>query len=100
MISGAAPAPAAIKLSRSTCDRTHVVIYRGAATPSSSHVSAYYCVGRVFVSIDTSTHRFLFSVDGGPAGVSHLMSCDDDGVTSFCVWGDGMLRSFKSLSVV
>ena len=52
------------------------------------------------MSIDTSTHRFLFSVDGGPAGVSHLMSCDDDGVTSFCVWGDGMLRSFKSLSVV
>ena len=27
----------------------------------------------------------------GPAGASHSVSCDDDGVRSSCVWGDGVL---------
>ncbi len=76
---------AAIKLCRSSCGRTHAGMYRGAAAPSSSHVSASPCVRIVFVSIYTSTRRFLCSVGGNPPGASHSVSCDDDGVRSFCV---------------
>jgi hypothetical protein len=35
-----------------------------------------------------------------PAGTSHSVSCDDDGVRSFRVCWDGVLRSSKSSSVV
>jgi hypothetical protein len=37
---------------------------------------------------------------GGPARASHLVSCDDDGVRSSCVRGDGALRSLMASSVV
>ncbi len=56
---GAAPTPAAIKLSMSSCGRAHAGIYRGATAPSSSCIAAAPCGGRVFVSMDTSTLRFL-----------------------------------------
>jgi hypothetical protein len=52
------------------------------------------------VSIDTSTQRFLCCMGGGPAGASHSVSCDNDGVRSSCVRGGGVLRSFMSSSVV
>ena len=59
MMSGVAPAPAAIKLYKSSCGRTHAGMYRGAATPSPSVISAFPCRERVFVSIDTSIRRFF-----------------------------------------
>ena len=52
------------------------------------------------MSIDTSTRWFLCSMGGGPARASHLVSCDDDGVRSSCVRGDGALRSLMASSVV
>ena len=75
-------------------------MYRGAARPSTSHVSASPCMGGVFVSIDTSSRRFLCSLGGGPTRASHSVLCDDDGVRSFCVRDGGVLRSLMSSSVV
>jgi hypothetical protein len=100
MMPEAAPAPTSLKLSRSSCETTHAGMYRGDATPSSSHVTSSPCLGRVFVSIDTSTRRFLCSMGGGPAGASHSVSCDNDGFRSSCVSGGGVLRSLMSPSVV
>jgi hypothetical protein len=41
-------------------------MYREAATSSSSYLVDPPCQGRVFVSMDTLTRRFLSSVGGGP----------------------------------
>jgi hypothetical protein len=67
-------------------------MYRGGATPSSSQVSASPCMGRAFVSIDTSTQRFLCRLGGGPAGAIHLVSgCVCEG-RYYSVCGDGVVE--------
>jgi len=49
------------------------------AAPLLSRVSASPCREGIFVSMDTSTRRFLRSVDGGPSGASHSASCSVGG---------------------
>ncbi len=84
---GAAPAPTAIKLSRSSCGYTHAGMYRGAFLPSSSRIAATPCEGRVFVSMNTSTWRFLSGMGAMRAGsLSQPISGKD-----ICV-----VRSFSS----
>jgi len=76
MMSGAAPASSSLKLSRSSYGRTHAGMCRGAAMSSSPHVSASPYMGRVFVSMGTSTRRFLCRLRGGPAGAIHSVLGD------------------------
>jgi hypothetical protein len=57
-MSGASPAPVVIKLSRS-CVITHAGMYRGGFVPYSSCNATTSREGRVFVSINTPTRRFL-----------------------------------------
>ncbi len=65
-MSGAAPALAAIRLSRSSFGRAQAGMYRGAITPYSAWIDAAPYVERVFVSMDTLTLRFLLG--GGVVG--------------------------------
>ncbi len=61
-MSEAAPAPAAIKLSRYSCGSTNAGMYRGAFLPSSTCIAAIPCERSVFVPMDMSTRRFLCGV--------------------------------------
>jgi len=65
---GMAPAPAAIKLSRSSYESIRAGMYRKGFVPSSLCFACSPCEGRVFVSIDASTRRSLCCAEAERGG--------------------------------